>query len=150
LADEQFGHRLRAGATSFQLDARRLRVFALLVFFLGTAIADSSCSGDRSRIVGAVVIKHLAVAAEWEEAVAGGGPYRRSTLGRSLDEVGFIHCSFDEQVAATASLIYAGRDDVVVLTIDEARLGCEVRVEDGFPHIYGPLRLEAVVEVSRL
>ena len=97
-----------------------------------------------------MVIKHLAVAAEWEEAVAGGGPYRRSTLGRSLDEVGFIHCSFDEQVAATASLIYAGRDDVVVLTIDEARLGCEVRVEDGFPHIYGPLRLEAVVEVSRL
>ena len=60
----QFGHRLRAGATSFQFDARRLRLFALLVFFLGTAIADSSCSGDRSRIVGAVVIKHLAVAAE--------------------------------------------------------------------------------------
>lgn len=97
-----------------------------------------------------MVIKHLAVAAEWEEAIAGGGPYRRSTLGRSLDEVGFIHCSFEEQVAATAALIYAGRDDVVLLTIDESRLGCEVRVEEGFPHIYGELPLDAVVEVRRL
>src|SRR5438270_518440 len=38
-ADEQFGQRLRAGAASFQLEARRLRDFILLVFFLGTAIA---------------------------------------------------------------------------------------------------------------
>jgi hypothetical protein len=52
LADEQFGHRLRAGDASFQFAARRLRVFILLVFFLGTAIADSSTLGDRSRIVG--------------------------------------------------------------------------------------------------
>ena len=53
-------------------------------------------------------------------------------------------------MAATAALIYAGRDDVVVLTIDEERLGCDVRVEDGFPHIYGELPLNAVVEVSPL
>ena len=97
-----------------------------------------------------MVIKHLAVAAEWDEAVARGGPYRRSTLGQSLDEVGFIHCSYEEQVAGTAELIYAGRDDVVVLTIDTSLLNCEIRVEDGFPHIYGELPLDAVVEVSPL
>jgi hypothetical protein len=51
LADEQFGHRLRLGAMSFQFDARRLRLLALLVFFLGTAIAGSSCSVDRARLV---------------------------------------------------------------------------------------------------
>jgi hypothetical protein len=53
LAEEQFGQRLRDGATSFQLEARRLRLFALLVFFLGTAIAGSySCfRWDRARIV---------------------------------------------------------------------------------------------------
>jgi hypothetical protein len=51
LAESQFGHRLRDGATSFQFEARRLRVFILLVFFLGTAIAGSSCSVDRATIV---------------------------------------------------------------------------------------------------
>ena len=33
------GHTLRGGAASFQFDARRLRLFALEVFFLGTAIS---------------------------------------------------------------------------------------------------------------
>jgi hypothetical protein len=51
LAESQFGQRLRDGALSFQFAARRLRVFILLVFFLGTAIAGSSCSVDRATIV---------------------------------------------------------------------------------------------------
>jgi uncharacterized protein (DUF952 family) len=128
------------------LEARRERLFALLVFFLGTAIAGSSCSGDRSRIVAAVHIWHLAVAAEWDEALAGGGPYLRSTLGKSLAEVGFIHCSFEDQVAGTAQLIYPGRADLVLLTVETDRLDAEVIVEDGFPHIYGELPLGAVVD----
>jgi len=71
--------------------------------------------------------------------------YRRSTLGRSLDDVGFSHCSFSEQVQRIAELLYAGQRDVVLLVIDRSRLTHEVRVEnlDGgehlFPHIYGPL-----------
>jgi hypothetical protein len=36
----QRGQTLRAGASSFQALARRLRLFALEVFFLGTAIGD--------------------------------------------------------------------------------------------------------------
>src|SRR5690606_28597599 len=38
----QRGHRLREGALSVQLDARRLRLLALEVFFLGTAIVGLS------------------------------------------------------------------------------------------------------------
>jgi hypothetical protein len=41
LAEEQRGQTLRGGADSRQAEARRLRLFALLVFFLGTAIVDS-------------------------------------------------------------------------------------------------------------
>lgn len=93
-------------------------------------------------------IHHLALRAEWDDAVAAGGPYRRSTIGRSLDEEGFIHCSFAEQVDQTAALYYAGRDDVLLLTIETDRLAAEVRVEGGFPHIYGELPLDAVVEVT--
>ena len=97
---------------------------------------------------------HLALAAEWDEAVGRGGPYLRSTIGRSLDEVGFIHCSFADQVDATRERFYAGRDDVVLLTVDPARVDAPIRVEDlagtdeVFPHVYGPLELDAVIDVQ--
>jgi uncharacterized protein (DUF952 family) len=93
------------------------------------------------------LIHHLALQAEWDEAVARGGPYDRSTIGQSLAEVGFVHCSFDGQVEQTFALFYAHRDDVLVLTIDTDRLDVDVRVEDGFPHVYGPLPLDAVIDV---
>ena len=99
------------------------------------------------------MIFHLALTGEWQEAVDRGGPYERSTIGRSLAEQGFIHCSFEHQVAATAERFYAGRDDVLLLCIDEQRLEHEVRSEDlegggeTFPHLYGPLPVDAVVEV---
>jgi hypothetical protein len=38
------GHVLRAGAASVQADARRLRLFAFEVFFLGTAIEGDPSS----------------------------------------------------------------------------------------------------------
>lgn len=95
-------------------------------------------------------IYHLALRHEWNDAVAA-GVYRRSTLGRSLDDVGFVHCSFPAQVQATADLFYRGRDDVVLLEIDPARVPAEIRVEevgdDRFPHIYGPLPVDAVVQL---
>lgn len=99
---------------------------------------------------------HLALADEWAEAVERGGPYRRSTIGASLEDVGFVHCSFAGQVEATRRRFYAGRDDVVLLRLDPARLTAEVRVEDlfgageAFPHVYGPVELDAVVEAAPL
>jgi uncharacterized protein (DUF952 family) len=94
---------------------------------------------------------HLARRADWDAAVASaGGVYEVSTLGHSLAEVGFIHCSFEDQVAATADRFYRGRDDVLLLQIDPTRMDTTVRVEnlDGgqeqFPHLYGPLPVDAV------
>lgn len=98
---------------------------------------------------------HLAIASEWEEAIAK-DVYERSTLNNSLADQGFIHCSFAEQVQSIADFIYAGRSDVLLLRIDPARLATEVRVEDldgggaAFPHIYGPLPLSAVVRVDEV
>lgn len=98
------------------------------------------------------VVHHLALRDEWEEAVASGGPYRRSTIGASLEDVGYIHCCFPHQVAATAARYFAGRDDVVLLTIDVGRLEERLVVEsvggEQFPHLYGPLALDAVVKVD--
>jgi glutathione S-transferase len=102
------------------------------------------------------IVHHLALAHEWAEATERGGPYERSTIGRSLDEEGFIHCSFPHQVRATAERYYAGRDDVLLLTVDLTRVDAPVVIEDlagtgeAFPHLYGPLPIEAVVEVRSL
>lgn len=96
-------------------------------------------------------IYHLALQGEWQEAMASGVDYRRSTLGTSLDEVGYIHCSFASQVQMIADAVYRGRDDIVLLTIDPARVPDEIRVESldnagqAFPHIYGPLPVTAVI-----
>jgi glutathione S-transferase len=99
---------------------------------------------------------HLAVAAEWERALET-GEYRRSTIDTSLEEEGYIHASFAHQAQGVADRHYRGRDDIVLLTVDTGRLrdtGVDLRVEDasghgeGFPHLYGPLPVDAVVDVT--
>ena len=98
------------------------------------------------------LIYHLAVGAEWSEAVESGAPYARSTLGRSLADEGFIHCSQSNQVGRIADLVYRGRSDMTLLVIDPSLVPVEIRLEnteggdDVFPHIYGPLPLVAVIQ----
>ncbi|MFN5163241.1 MAG: DUF952 domain-containing protein, partial [Cyanobacteriota bacterium] len=96
---------------------------------------------------------HLALREEWQQACRE-EIYRRSTRGLSLEQVGFIHASNADQVAATFERFYADAAAVLLLTIDPLRLsraGVEVRREPApqsgelFPHLYGPLPLEAVV-----
>ena len=81
-----------------------------------------------------------------------------STRGRSLDDVGFIHCSTAEQVTGVADAFYS--DDPLTLIVLELGVdaieasGTEVRWElaggELFPHIYGPLRPEFVVSMTPL
>lgn len=93
-------------------------------------------------------IHHIALRAEWETARAD-GEYRRSTLGRSLEEVGYIHCSTTEVWPATLERFYADcTEALVLLTIDPSLVDADILVEDGFPHIYGPLPVAAVTSVE--
>lgn len=99
---------------------------------------------------------HITTAAEWEAGV-GAGSFTGSTRGKSLAEVGFIHCSFAGQVADVAAAVYAECDDeLVLLQIDPARIDAEIKVEpapgtdQSYPHIYGPLPITAVIEVQAL
>jgi uncharacterized protein (DUF952 family) len=87
---------------------------------------------------------HIALPDDWDSARAAGS-YEVSTRGRTLTDEGFIHCSFAEQVAATVSRFYGDVDQVVVLRIEPDRLTSPVVVEDSFPHVYGPINLDAVV-----
>jgi uncharacterized protein (DUF952 family) len=95
-----------------------------------------------------VPIYHLALRHAWEAANGDKEPYRRSTIDRSLEEEGFIHCSYVDQVQGVADRFYRGRTDVLLLTIDPSKVEVEIRTENTFPHIYGPIPLDAVVRVE--
>ena|SRR5579862_7543359 len=91
-------------------------------------------------------ILHICPRDLWEAAQAT-GEYRAA----SLKTEGFIHCSTPEQVVGSANRFYRGRQGLLLLMIDPARVGSEVRYEtagDGlaYPHIYGPLPVAAVTE----
>ncbi|WP_067833536.1 DUF952 domain-containing protein [Actinomadura kijaniata] len=97
---------------------------------------------------------HIAEIARWEEARATGVSYTMSTLGRTLDEEGFIHCSADlDQARGVLSRFYADTDPatLALLVIDVSALDAPVRYEpadgDLFPHVYGPIPTSAVIEV---
>jgi uncharacterized protein (DUF952 family) len=100
-----------------------------------------------------VLIYHLALASDWDDAVAS-GEYRVSTIGRTIDEVGFIHASRDDQLQATARRFYAELGvPLVLLVLDRARLetgGVPVVDDpvgdDTFPHLYAALPVALVDE----
>jgi len=104
-----------------------------------------------------VTIYHLAEPADWEQAQRDGA-YTRSTRGVSLEEEGFIHASTAEQWPVVRRRFYGDvTEPLVLLEIDESRLGSPVVTEVGnpetgeqFPHVYGPIEVDAVVATTVL
>ena len=96
-------------------------------------------------------IYHLAPTAEIDRA-ARSGLYSPA----SLSSEGFIHCSYAHQVQATADAMYRDAPGLMLLEIDPTRLTARVVDEsglegsDGYPHIYGPLPMSAVLSVREL
>jgi uncharacterized protein (DUF952 family) len=88
---------------------------------------------------------HLISAARWSTALAA-GTYR--------PDGDFIHLSLDRQWPLVRERFYRDVADLVLLVIDPARLTSPVVYEaadgDEFPHLYGPLDLDAVIEVRAL
>ena len=102
------------------------------------------------------LIFHILQRAAWEDALRR-GLYRPA----SLENEGFIHCSTQAQLMETANRWYHGQEDLVLLSIDPLRLGPELRYEPPanpsderraqiFPHVYGPLNLDAVTRAIEL
>lgn len=97
---------------------------------------------------------HLALPDDWT-AARDAGEYRISTRGRSLDDEGFIHCSYPSQLEGVANRFYSDLSEVVILRIDPDLLDAEVRVEPAaegvdelFPHVYGPVPTSAVIATT--
>ena len=99
---------------------------------------------------------HLTTKQAWEDALKV-GTYSLSTKGKTLEEVGFIHGSFADQVEEVAGFVFAGStEELVVLHLNIDKLesqGISVRVEEAsngklYPHIYGAISCELVDGVS--
>ncbi|WP_404385844.1 DUF952 domain-containing protein [Knoellia locipacati] len=108
-------------------------------------------------VIGDGRIHHVTAPETWERAVAEGA-FTESTLGRSLEDEGFIHCCDPAQLEFVMTTFYADvPHDLVLLTIDpellESRLVREVgnpETGETFPHVYGPINPSAVVETRLL
>lgn len=86
-------------------------------------------------------------AVEWRSALAEG-----VFLGSEVDLAdGYIHLSTADQLDETARKHFAGRTDLIRLTVDLEALGEAVVWEPSrggalFPHVYGPMPTRVVVE----
>lgn len=104
------------------------------------------------------VILHITERTAWERAVEK-GEYRTE----SLETEGFIHCSTVVQVLRVANNFYKGQQNLALLVIERKKVSSPLKYEppshpgdqglsaldtlDLFPHIYGPLNIDAVLMV---
>jgi uncharacterized protein (DUF952 family) len=95
------------------------------------------------------IIYHITTVAEWDSALQSG-----AYEARSLKEEGFIHCSEAYQVEGVLQRYFEGQTRLVKLVIDTDKLTSQYIQEwssgsqDTFPHIYGPINLDAVLMVE--
>jgi Uncharacterized protein conserved in bacteria len=93
-------------------------------------------------------VLHIIQRSDWEAARAAGA-YRADSLATE----GFIHCSTPEQVLTPANALFRDVRGLVLLVLDENKIAAPVVYEDcyesgtAFPHVYGPINLDAVTDV---
>jgi uncharacterized protein (DUF952 family)/GNAT superfamily N-acetyltransferase len=97
------------------------------------------------------MILHIAEGEAWRAAAVTGVYDCRLAQG-----IPFIHCSTGRQIRTPWRTLYAQATDIVLLLIDESVLESPVRYEaasdgeDPFPHVYGPIPVNAVVATESL
>ena len=95
-----------------------------------------------------MLIYHVTTPANWEKYQD-----RPSYQTESLQTEGFIHCSYANQLDGVLKRYFSGAEKVVILTLDTEKLKSKLVAEtstggEAFPHIYGRLNHNAVVNVE--
>ena len=94
------------------------------------------------------IIYHVTTAADWKVA-----QQKRIYEHPSLAAEGFIHCSQEHQLSGVLERYFAGKTDLVKLVIDTDKLTSKFVFDwspstaDTFPHVYGTINTDAVVNV---
>lgn len=144
------------GVASLSRIVTHHRLTAVEVAFLGGIHGQNGTLP----LMSATLLWHITELSTWETAQRE-GRFTSSTRGRSVDEVGFIHCCLPEQVSYVAKRVYPDQPHhLVILEIDVQRVasaGVGVTFEEDtigftgqvYPHIYGPLPLDTVLRIRR-
>ena len=95
---------------------------------------------------------HITTRAAWDQARESGAYRPASVCPETGASEGFIHLSTAAQWRATRERFYRDVPDLVLLHVDPA--GLDIRYEsadgDDFPHLYGPLPVASVIDVTEL
>ena len=93
------------------------------------------------------LIYHITTRDEWERASK-----EQVYYSSTLETEGYIHCSLSDQLIDVANAKFKGQAELVLLAIDEGAVESEIRYEsptgsfERYPHIYGPLEIDTVIE----
>ena len=96
-------------------------------------------------------IYHVTTKEEWDMAKKKG-----NYIAPSLETEGFIHCSEEQQVKGVLERYFKNKNNLVKLVIDSQKLNAELKYElapsvnESFPHVYGPINLDAVINVTEI
>lgn len=93
------------------------------------------------------IILHITQRQQWEQA-----KLNQVYCGNTLDSEGFIHCSTPLQVLKVANTLFPNQQGLILLCIDSDKVQAEIKyegleIEELFPHIYGPVNIDAVFKV---
>ena len=96
-------------------------------------------------------IYHVTTLKEWEAA-----KIKNEYKPVNFEQDGFIHCSVEKQIPGVLDRFYKGQTGLVKLKIEKEKVQRPVLFElahdmnELFPHIYGSLNIDSVVEVISL
>lgn len=96
-------------------------------------------------------IFHLVPEKEWKASKSDS-----MYIPKSLETSGFIHCSTGTQIQNTANRLFKGERRMLLLVINSALVDAEIKYEvddetgEKYPHIYGPLNPDAIIDRIRL
>lgn len=74
----------------------------------------------------------------------------------SIDTEGFIHCSPGREIEEVTNRLFKGESDILLIIINTTLVEPEIRYENSgdsdtkYPHIYGPLNMDAVIDKIEL
>jgi len=97
------------------------------------------------------MIYHAIAKSEWEKV-----KQNDEYIHPSLENDGFIRFSLLEQVISIAYYMYSSSEnEILLLEVDEKKLASKVLHEDlklhgRYPHVYGPVNMDAIVNVYPL
>ena len=96
-------------------------------------------------------IYHITTLKEWEAAKA-----NNEYTPMNYEQDGFIHCSIEKQIPGVLERVYKGQKGLVQLKIAKEKVLRPVLFElahdldELFPHIYGALNVDSVVNVETI